>query len=256
MKVVAVLQARMSSSRLPEKVLMPILGKPMLLHQIERVIKAKSIDKLVVATSRDSSDDPIQAMCIKENMGFFRGELDDVLDRFYQAALSYSPDYVVRLTGDCPLSDPQLIDEVINFCVEGDFDYASNVLPPTYPDGFDVEVVRFEALEQAWLNAKLPSEREHVLKYIYQRPEQFRLGNYSQVEDRSKIRVTVDHVEDFNLVEKIFEKLYPRNNEFNYADVMSFLDSNPGILQINNSYSRNEGAKKSLVADEAYKKLS
>jgi len=164
--ILAILQARVSSTRLPGKVLKPILGMPMLLRQIERVKQAKLIEQLLVATSDDKSDDPIEQLCRENDIACFRGSLDDVLDRFYQAAKPYQPDHIVRLTGDCPLIDPQLIDEVVVFCLSGDYDYVSNAFEPTYPDGLDVEVFRFPCLQQAWEEAELPSEREHVTLFI------------------------------------------------------------------------------------------
>src|SRR5476649_1017963 len=151
----AILQARVSSSRLPGKVLKPILGRAMLLHQLDRVRRAGSLDDLVVATSTESGDDAIETMCAAEGIRCFRGSLNDVLDRFYQAALPFNPDYIVRLTGDCPLADPELIDRVVNFLITGGFDIAGAA--PTFPDGLDVEAMRFSILETAWREATLPS---------------------------------------------------------------------------------------------------
>src|SRR5690348_2363069 len=179
----AILQARMSSSRLPGKVLEPVLGRPMILRQIERIRDARRIDRLVVATSTDASDEPLIQVCRAEGIECARGSLVDVLDRFYQVGRKFAPAHVIRLTGDCPLTDPEMLDAVIAFHVDNGFDYSSNALEPTFPDGLDVEVMRFECLEQAWREARLPSEREHVTPYLYNHRERFRVGSYSGSRD-------------------------------------------------------------------------
>ena len=248
--ILAILQARFSSSRLPGKVLKPILGKAMLLHQIERIQHSQMIDKLVVATSTNPSDDNIEKMCLNNNIEVFRGDLDNVLDRFYQAALPYKPENIVRLTGDCPLIDPLIIDNVIDLCIRGEFDYVSNALEPTFPDGLDVEAFKFSALETAWKEAFLPSHREHVTPFIYQNPERFRIDNYRNNIDLSYLRWTVDLPQDFELVRQIYEALYRQNPKFTTQDILTFLHNNPSLLQINKSILRNEGLKKSEEADK------
>ena len=172
--ILAILQARYSSSRLPKKVLKTILEKPMLLHQIERLQHSKMIDKLVVATSTSASDDLIAEMCLDNNIDVFRGNLDDVLDRFYQCAKTYDPKYIVRLTGDCPLIDWQVVDRTIEFFFKGNFDFVETSLK--FPDGLDVEIMSIEALKMAWEAAILPSEKEHVTQFIVNRPEDFHNG--------------------------------------------------------------------------------
>jgi spore coat polysaccharide biosynthesis protein SpsF len=247
--VLAILQARLSSSRLPGKVLKPILGMPMLARQIERIWRAKSIDNLLIATSTDPTDDGIEELCKKINIECFRGSLDDVLDRFYQAAQLYSPKHIVRLTGDCPLCDPDLIDRVIEFHLAGDFDYTSNTIEPTYPDGLDVEVVRLSCLEQVWHCAKRPSQREHVTLFIHQNPDLFKLGNYKNTIDLSDLRWTVDEPLDFDLVSEIYAALYPQKSDFTTQDVLSLLEINPQLKYTNLYYQRNEGLQKSLHLD-------
>ena len=161
------LQARMSSTRLPGKTLKPLAGLPALLRQIERVRRARSITRLTVVTSTDPSDDALATLCGEHGVDVFRGSLNDVLDRFYRAAqLSQAP-HIARLTGDCPLIDPEVIDAVAAFYLQGDYDYASNTVNPTFPDGLDVEFFKFAALEAAWKEAELPSEREHVTPFTY-----------------------------------------------------------------------------------------
>lgn len=244
----AILQARMSSARLPGKVLKPLLGEPMLARQIERLKRCKLIGRIIVATSSSADDDAIERLCIKIGVDCFRGSLDDVLDRFYRAAHSYLPAHVVRLTGDCPLADPDLIDAVIRFYRKGRFDYVSNALEPTFPDGLDVEVFRGECLTQAWKEARLPSEREHVTPFIYNNPKRFRIGSFTNEIDYSQWRWTVDEPEDFRVVERIYAALYPANPKFSSAEIMKLIERNPGILS-NSNFERNEGYAKSLRRD-------
>lgn len=247
--ILAVLQARSTSSRLPGKVLKPILGRPMLELQIERVLRAKMIDKLVIATSTETSDDSIADLCAGMGVACYRGSLDDVLDRFYQATRRFQPEYVVRLTGDCPLADPEVIDAVIRYAVKGGYDYASNTLQPTYPDGLDVEVCRYLALEEVWRSASMKSQREHVTPYFYQNPQLFKLGSVISEPDRSALRWTVDNAEDFTFITSVFEALYPTNPAFVTNDVLTYLERRPELQGINAGHQRNEGYLKSLAHD-------
>lgn len=249
MKVLAVLQARYSSSRLPGKVLKPLLGEPMLFRQIERVRRSSRIDHLVLATSLDASDDPIEEMCREKSVDCFRGNLDDVLDRFYQAASRYSPEYVMRLTGDCPLFDPAIADSLAEFMEEGSYDYVSNVLEPTFPDGLDVELMTFASLERAWKQADLASEREHVTPYIYGHPELFSIGGMKHDQDLSRLRWTVDEPADLRFVESVYSALYPEDPCFGFAQVLDLMDRDKTLGELNRGISRNEGYAKSLVED-------
>ena len=247
MNILGLLQARVSSSRLPGKVLKPILGKPMLLRQIERVRRARSLDHLVVATSTDPSDDAIEELCASAGIDCFRGSLEDVLDRFYQAALRFTPQHIVRLTGDCPLADPELIDRVVAFYLTGGFDDAGNAVEATFPDGLDVEVVRFAVLEQAWKEARRPFDREHVTMFVHAHPERFRVGSYEHPVNLSHLRWTVDEAEDFELVTEIYEALYPQNPQFTTADVLDLLAKRPELSDSNHRIERFEGVRR-LVA--------
>lgn len=251
--ILAILQARFSSSRLPGKVLKPILGKPMLLHQIERVQHSKMIDKLVVATSVDSSDDNIEKMCIDNNIEIFRGNLNNVLDRFYQCSKCYNPSHIVRLTGDCPVTDWQVIDQAIESHLSTESDYTSNILPPTYPDGMDVEIAKMSALKEAWKCAVLPSELEHVMPYI-RNNSRFTKFNLECEEDLSEHRWTVDNFEDFEFIERVYEELYLDNNKFNARDILRLLERNPHIKNTNYHIMRNEGALKSYEEDKEFLK--
>jgi spore coat polysaccharide biosynthesis protein SpsF len=250
--ILAILQARFSSSRLPGKVLRPILGKPMLLHQIERIQRSKMIDKLVVATSVDDSDDSIEKMCLNNNIEVFRGDLNNVLDRYYQCAIGYNPNHIVRLTGDCPLADWQIIDKTIQHCLDGDFDYV--VTDSNYPDGLGAEIMTMSALEEAYQHALLPSEAEHVTQYISKRAGQFKNGISKFNQNLSHLRLTVDELEDLVLVEKVFQSLYKNNPLFLIEDVLELLKRQSELTQINNQFIRDEGLLKSLKTDKEFLK--
>jgi spore coat polysaccharide biosynthesis protein SpsF (cytidylyltransferase family) len=252
--ILAILQARVSSSRLPGKVLKPILGKEMLLHQIERIQYSSLIDKLVIATSTDPSDDEIEKICINNKIEVFRGDLINVLDRFYKCAIKYNPQLIVRLTGDCPLADWQVIDQTIQYQIDGKFDYVTNRFKPAFPDGLDVEVITYSSLKIAFDNALLPSEKEHVTYYVRQRKNQFKLGNYSSPKDLSNMRWTVDEIEDFVLVEKIYSNLYKKNPKFLIKDVLDLLSNQPELLKINSHIGTSEGMQKSLKEDREFLK--
>lgn len=247
--ILAILQARVSSSRLPGKVLRPLLGQPMLARQIERLQRSRRVERLVVATSDQREDDPIAQLCADLGITCHRGSLDDVLDRFHGAALPHHPTHVVRLTGDCPLADPDVIDACIDFHLAGNFDYTTNALQPTFPDGLDVEVFRANCLDEAWREARLPSQREHVTPFIHGQPERYRIGHYRGEPDLSHLRWTVDEAEDFALVETIYAALYPANPVFSTADILSLLARRPELATLNTAFARNEGYAKSLAAD-------
>lgn len=249
--ILAVLQARTSSSRLPGKVLRPILGKPMLLRQIERLGRCREFDKLVVATSTSPDDDELAATLAAEGVAVARGSLDDVLDRFMTAARPFKPETVIRLTGDCPLADPALIDTVIRYFRDGGFDYASNVDPPTSPDGLDVEVMTMAALERTHATTTKMSDREHVTLFIRANPSLFRIGNYTSTPDLSQLRWTVDEPADLDFVRSVYAALYPRNPAFGTPDILAFLERNKDVQAVNQGFERNEGLKKSLDAERA-----
>ena len=250
MKTLAILQARMSSSRLPGKVGKEILGKPMLARQIERLLHARTIEKLVVATSTNAEDDAVAAIAASAGVECFRGSLDDVLDRFYQCALQYRPQWIIRLTGDCPLADWRIVDAVTDFAVSGSYDYASNAKETSFPDGLDVEVVRFDALETAWREAELKSDREHVLPFIHRQSERFSIGHFKYHEDLSDMRWTVDEPTDLEFVRAVYGELYPGNPDFSFEDILHLIARKPGLSAINGGIPRNEGYLKSLLRDK------
>lgn len=250
--ILAILQARMGSSRLPGKVLKPVLGRPLLEMQIQRLRRARSLDRIIVATSLAAADDPIAELAAGLGLECFRGSQDDVLDRYYQAALPRHPRHVVRVTGDCPLLDPEVIDELAGFFLAGGHDLACNTIRPTFPDGLDAWIMTFAALATAWENARLPSEREHVTQYIQNRPQVFKLGNLEREPDLSHLRWTVDEPEDLAFVRLVYESLYPNNPEFGTQDILEFLERNPQAREINRSFLRDEGLLKSLAQDRRW----
>ncbi len=250
MSVNVILQARLSSTRLPGKVLKSIVNKPMLALQIERIKLAKSINKIIVATSNEQDDDAIALLCEGLNIPCFRGDLNDVLDRFYHAAEKYPSEHIVRLTGDCPLIEPTIIDQVVALHLKQKADYTSNCLIPCLPDGLDVEVFTCKALIQSWKSAKKPSEREHVTQYIRNNDEIFTLENYQYSPDLSMHRWTVDEPKDFDLVEKIYQNLYPHKTNFTMKDVLTLLSKQPDLIKINNKFNRNQGLEDSKAFDK------
>ena len=250
--ILAILQARNSSSRLPKKVTKTILGKSMLLHQIERLQFSQMIDNIVVATSTSSSDDAIEKLCSDNNVDVFRGNLNNVLDRFYRCAELNNADYIVRLTGDCPLIDWQVIDQTIKYFFKGSFDYVAT--SNHFPDGLDVEIMTLSALKASWKGALLPSEFEHVTQYIVNREEHFNNGIFESTQDLSHLRWTVDEPEDFELVKKIYQALYENNPIFLTNDILNLLDDYPELKKINNRFIRNEGLEKSLREDKEFLK--
>ena len=259
MVIAIIVQARMASTRLPGKVLKKIFGKTLLEHLISRLKKVKSADKIIVATTTKQRDGKIVKAAKKLGVDFFRGSEEDVLDRTYQAAKIRrlaDGDAIVRVTSDCPIIDPAIVDKVINFYKrnKNKFDYVSNTYPPTFPDGMDTEVFSFKALERAWKNASLLSEREHVTAYIYKHTEIFRIGNVRSTKDNSHLRLTVDEPNDLILVRKIFGALYKKNKYFTLRDILSFLKRNPKSISINQHIKRNEGYLTSLKEDAKFLK--
>lgn len=234
--IIAILQARMSSSRLPGKVLKPIIGKPMIELQIQRLKRCRLIDKLVVATSTNEEDQAIALCCRRLGIDCFRGSLNNVLDRYYQAALQYQAQQVVRLTADCPLTSATVIDQVIALHLEQKNDYTSNSLVRSFPHGLDVEVFTFASLQKAWQEASSVHNLEHVTPYIYARAQQFKLGQLTSGQDLSQQRWTVDNPEDFALVEFVYQQLYAPDGYFNSDDILTLLTHHPEIYALNAHY--------------------
>ncbi len=250
----AIIQARMSSSRLPGKVLRQIAGKPMLAHVVQRTQRAKSVHQVVVATTRDESDNPIADFCFDHQIPFYRGSMQDVLDRYYQAAKQYQAKIIVRITADCPLIDPQVIDETVfgffkvpgcldsaNNChfpeiTDIPYDFAANRLPPpwgrTYPIGLDTEVCSMSALEIAWREAAEKHQREHVMPFFYEQPERFRIFHLDYCADYGNLRWTVDTPEDLEMIRKIFSLSAPQEPG-DWLEILELYQRHPELEQIN-----------------------
>jgi spore coat polysaccharide biosynthesis protein SpsF len=256
-RTIAIIQARMGSRRLPGKVLLDIAGQPMLARVVERARRANTLDVVAVATTTDPSDDAITALCIERGYPCYRGCLHDVLDRYYQAARALSAEVIVRLTADCPLIDPGVIDETVNAFLgiaSGElgmadnqpliamrnsqflYDFAANRLPPpwhrTYPIGLDVEVSTFRALERAWKETSKPHHREHVMPYLYEEEGRFRVLLVSHEPDYGSLRWTVDTSEDLELVRRIYAR-FPGRDDFTWLEVLALFEREPELAQIN-----------------------
>jgi spore coat polysaccharide biosynthesis protein SpsF len=246
--VVAIIQARMSSTRLPGKVLMPLAGKPVLDHVVSRIERCKTIHKVVVATSVDASDDAIESWCRERGVACHRGSLHDVLDRYHQAATAHQADAIVRITADCPAIDPTIVDEVVQGYLDGGFEFFG--LAGEFPDGLDCTVFAASAIEQAWREAKLPSEREHVGPYIEHNPQLFKSGKLEKFSGLSHLRWTLDEPRDLAFLQEVFDRLYREGETFLAQDVLKLLDAEPELVGINSNIIRNEGYLKSLQSDK------
>jgi spore coat polysaccharide biosynthesis protein SpsF len=248
LRTVAIIQARRTSTRLPDKVLLDIGGKPMLTRVVERTRRARLLDEVVVATSLDPIDTAIEDLCKEHGYPCFRGSLQDVLDRYYQAASLHRAQVVVRLTGDCPVIDPGLIDDLVRQFL-GDvgsvdrelefpfpYDFAANRLPPpwhrTYPIGLDAEVCTFQALERAWKEGSLPRHREHVMPYLYEEEGRFRVLVLNHEPDYGTMRWTVDTPADLEFARQIYAR-FGNRDDFTWLDVLSLVQSEPQLAEIN-----------------------
>lgn len=240
-KIVIVVQARMSSSRLPGKVLLPVSGKSLLLRMIERVSRTQYPVTIVIATSTDPSDDAIENEAYRNEIPCYRGSLDNLLDRHYQVALKYNADVVLKIPSDCPLIDPAIIDATLDLFYENPrrYDYISNLHPATFPDGNDVEIMTMNCLERAWKAAKEPWELEHTTPYIWEHPEFFRIANleWNTGMDLSMThRFTIDYPEDYDFIAQVFKKLYPAKNNFSCNDILQLLEDQPKLYELNSCY--------------------
>ena len=235
MKTVAIIEARMTSTRLPGKILLPIMGKPMLELLIERLKRAKLLDQIVVATTQNPSDDVVEKLTTRIGVGCFRGSEDDVLDRVLRAAHANGADVIVEITGDCPLIDPIVLDHVVRIYQTKNVDYVSNILKRTYPRGMETQVFSTAILEKIARLTQDPIDHEHVSLYIYEHPEIFSLFNVASnlPEKYGDIRLTVDTEEDFQLIKAIYELLYPQNPAFTLGDIMDLLEKRKDLLELN-----------------------
>ena len=239
---IAIIQGRMSSSRLPGKILEDIGGEPMVIRVVSRVRRAQTVDQVVIATTDDPSDDPVETICTARGIPIYRGSLYDVLDRFYQAAVLFGASTVIRVTADCPLIDPVEIDHVVKAFQEQRVDFAANRLPPpwkrTYPIGLDTEVCKFEALERAWREAKDAHHREHVMPYLYEMPGRFKVLVLDHPVDYGNMRWTVDTPEDLDVVRLIY-KHFENRDDFSWLEVLDLYEKQPELARMNDHVSHN-----------------
>ncbi len=261
--IVAIIQARFGSTRLPGKILMKINDKPILYYVINQVKHSKKIDNLVVATTNKTQDDQVAKLVDSYGVDVFRGSELDVLDRYYQCAKNYAADIIVRITSDCPLIDPNLIDRCIMEFEKNEYDYISNANKLEdnkwvytlngFPLGFGVEVFTFDALETAWKNTKKPSDREHVTQYIPDNPKIFKIGAIENSNNLSDIHLSIDHKVDFDLVKIVIEH-FSDDEIFNLEKIISFFEKNDHLKQINSHIPFDEGYMKSLEEDKIAEK--
>jgi len=238
LRTVTVIQARRGSSRFPDKVSQEILGKTLLERMVERVKAARLCGTVVVATTENSDDDLIEELCARNGWHCFRGSETDLLDRHFQVAVQYEADVVAKIPSDVPLIDPRVIDRVYAFFLDNlaHFDYVSNLHPPSYPDGMDVEIMHTAVLQQAWKEANKDMEREHCTPFIWENPQRFRIGNVSWetgLDYSMSHRLTIDYPEDYELIKAVFENLYPENPNFSLDDILEYLNTNPQVFQKN-----------------------
>lgn len=244
----AIIQARMGSTRLPEKILRKLNNKTVLEHIYNRV-KASAVDKVVIATTNNRSDDIVEEFCKKKSYLYYRGSEDDVLERFYFTAKQFGIDIIVRVTADDPLKDTEVVNKAISIMLNNNYDYVSNTIEPTYPEGIDIEVFSFKALERAYNEAKLKSEHEHVTPYIWKNNDKFKIYNMKNDIDLSGLRWTMDTEDDYNFMKEIYTFFKDVDN-FSMADVLEILEKHPKLSQINMGHIRNEGYLKSVKEDK------
>lgn len=239
--IVTIIQARRGSTRLPDKILLPLSGKPLLLRMYERVNFSKTIDKIVIATTTSEKDDKVVEICKSEGIDFFRGSEEDLIERHYKAGLEFGADIIVKIPSDCPLIDYRIIDRVIKFYLDNQdkYDFLSNLHPATFPDGNDVEVIPMGNIKIAYEEAALPFEREHTTPFIWERPDRFRIGNVkweTGLDYSMSHRFTIDYPEDYEFIKKVYDELYYKNPEFSLDDILKLLEEKPGIKKINEKY--------------------
>jgi spore coat polysaccharide biosynthesis protein SpsF (cytidylyltransferase family) len=253
MRTVAIIQARMGSTRLPGKTLRPLAGRPMLWHIVQRARKASGVDEVAVATSSEPTDEPIRCLCAEQDIPVISGSEEDVLDRFYKAAVYFKADPVIRITADCPFVDPVIIGRLIDLYKSVSYDHvgvaagagASLLGTGRFPDGLDAECVRLAALKRAWTEATDAAAREHVTFYIWRNPALFRCGVLTSETDLGHLRLTVDQEADYQLACAIYDALYSDNPGFALPDILQFLSAHPAAAETN----------RGLIATESYRQL-
>ena len=251
-KITVIIEARTGSSRLRNKVVAEIEGKPMIFYVIDRVKQIKSVEQIILATTQEKNDKILIEIAKQNSIGIFTGDSMDVLNRDYQCALQNNADPIIRITGDCPLIDPDIVEEMLEFYLKNNYDYISNRINPKYPDGLDVEIYSFKTLQMVEQNAKLSSERALVTTYITKNPKIFKIFSYENQEDLSGHRWTVDEQNDLEFVRKIYSIMKPKTN-FSMNEIIEILVKNPELLKINSGIMRNEGHLKLYDDDKVVK---
>lgn len=240
-KVVIVVQARMSSTRLPGKVMLPILGKSLLARMVERLQMIRHEAAIVIAATTSEGDDIIEQEAAQLGVPCYRGDMNNLVDRHYQASKLHGAGIVLKIPSDCPLIDPRIVDEVLDyfFANREKFDYVSNLHPATWPDGNDVEIMTMECLTQAWQHAAEGLQQEHTTPYIWENPEQFRIGNVNWeagLDYSMSHRFTIDYAADYEFIKRVFEELYPVKPDFSCGDILDLLQAKPEIYELNAQY--------------------
>lgn len=232
-KIGIIIQARIGSTRLPGKVVKKIEGKTVLEYVIERLKRVKNAKKIIVATTDNKADNALERIAQKCGVYVYRGSENNVLNRFYKAANFFEVDSIVRITADCPLIDPKIVDDTIKLYSKNNFDYVSNTHPPTFPDGMDVEVFSFKTLDKIREGAKTSEEKEHVTLYIFKNKERFKIGNLLSKNDYYDLRLTLDHKQDLTLIKEIYKNLYKKNENFGLKEIVKLFKEKPELLKIN-----------------------
>jgi len=251
-KITVMIQARIDSSRFPKKTLALIEKKPMIYHVINRVKKIKSIEQIALITTRKKIDRVLLKIAEKNDIIGFVGDENDLLNRHYQCALKINADPIIRITSDCPLTDPKLVEKILRVYLENDYDYVSNTIKPTFPDGLDVEIFSFDALKKATRYARMNSEKEHVSPYFTKNPKKFKLYNFEKKDDLSNYRWTVDQKQDLKFVREIYSRMRPKI-VFSMSDILKIIKKEPHLIKINGNIRRNEGYIKSIKDDSKNK---
>lgn len=250
--IVGIIAARMASTRLPGKVMLTICGKTILEHMVDRVTHSRTLDKVLIATSTDESDDVIEALCRRTGIECIRGPNEDLLSRYKMVCDAVGADIIAKMGADSPLIDPSIIDKVVKIFVNNDYDYVSNYgpFPRTYPEGIALDVYTSKTLDEVYNEAKKPSEREHISPFIWMRPERYRIYRVDCEKDLLKYRLCLDYKEDYYVIKSVFEGLYPQNPFFTMEEIIEWLDAHPDILKINSHIKPYEGLLKSLEQDK------
>ncbi len=245
--IVAIIQARIGSSRLPAKILKNLSGKPLIYHISNRLKASRLINNIVIATTNSPKDDLLNEWAIQNGISCFRGNEDDVLSRFYYAATEVKADIIVRITGDDPFKDCVIIDNVIEMLISYKLDFACNNFPPSFPEGLDVEVFTYSALKEAFEKSNDDFEKEHVTQYFYRNPHLFKTKNFTYPEDISFLRLTVDTLSDFMLAEEIYNRLYVNNEFFGFNEILALWKLEPNLFKINQNENRSTMYKNSKI---------